>query len=290
MRLEKANHSVRLLCRVLRISKSGYFAWRARKPSARALEDTRLTKLIEGIHEDSFGTYGAPRIHAELRLEHGVRVSQKRVARLMREAGIQGMHRRRTKPGDAPRDSGERLPVFKDLVERNFTASAPNRLWLADLTQHKTQEGWLYLAGVLDLFDKRLVGWSMGRHMQTELVVDAVNMAVLNRRPEPGLIHHSDRGSQFGSLTFGQRLQESGIVGSMGSKGDAYDNAAMESFWATLQTELLDRHEWRTIAEPNSAIFQFIEIFYNRKRRHSSLGNLSPAEYERRYAHKLTAA
>lgn len=290
MSAEKANHSVRTLCRVLRVSKSGYFAWLAREPSARALEDARLTHLIRRIHADSHGTYGAPRIRVELREVHGVSVGQKRVARLMRAAALQGVHRRRTQPGEAPSDPGPRLGVFEDLVRRDFTAAAPNHLWVADVTQHPTSEGWLYVAAVLDVFDRRIVGWSMGAHAQTELVVDAVNMAVMNRRPEPGLIHHSDRGSQFGSLAFGRRLQAAGIVGSMGSRGDAYDNAAMESFWATLQTELFDRRAWDTRSQLRTATFHFIEVFYNRQRRHSALGNLSPAEYGRRHAQRQATA
>jgi len=271
----------------MRVSKSGFLAWRQRAPSRRALEDARLAKLIEDVHEGSLGVYGAPRIHVELREAHGVRVGRKRVARLMREKGIQGVHRRRQ---GRPLDPGAREPVYDDLVRRDFSADAPDKVWVADLTQHRTKEGWLYLAAVMDVFHRRIVGWSMGRHMQTELVVDAVEMAVTNRRPAPGLIHHSDRGSQYGSLVFGQRLTRSGIVGSMGSKGDAYDNAAMESFFATLQTELLDRREWETVAELESAIFHFIEVFYNRKRRHSSLGYVSPAEYETRYAQRKAAA
>lgn len=206
MSAEKANHSVRTLCRVLRVSKSGYFAWLAREPSARALEDARLTHLIRRIHADSHGTYGAPRIRVELREVHGVSVGQKRVARLMRAAALQGVHRRRTQPGEAPSDPGPRLGVFEDLVRRDFTAAAPNHLWVADVTQHPTSEGWLYVAAVLDVFDRRIVGWSMGAHAQTELVVDAVNMAVMNRRPEPGLIHHSDRGSQGGFKWSSQHL------------------------------------------------------------------------------------
>lgn len=271
----------------MHVSKSGFMAWRKRKPSPRALEDARLTELIKVIHEESLGTYGAPRIHVELREEHGVRVGRKRVARLMREAGIQGVHRRRR---SRPVDPGARLPIYDDLVQRDFTADEPDKLWVADLTQHPTKEGWVYLAAVMDVFHKRIVGWSMGEHMQTELVVNAVEMAVRNRRPAPGLVHHSDRGSQYGSLIFGQQLARSGIVGSMGSRGDAYDNAAMESFFATLQTELLDRREWETVAELKGAIFHFIEVFYNRKRRHSSLGQLSPAEFETRYAQRKAAA
>lgn len=285
--MEKANHSVRTLCRVMRVSKSGFMAWRKRRPSLRDLVDARLKPLIRRIHEESLGVYGAPRVHVELREAHGVRVGRKRVARLMREMGIQGIHRRRER---RPGNPDARVAVFEDHVQREFRAAAPDELWVADLTQHPTKEGWVYLAAAMDVFGRRIVGWSMGEHMQAELVVNAVEMAVTNRRPAPGLIHHSDRGSQYGSLVFGQRLKASGIVGSMGGKGDAYDNAAMESFFATLQTELLDRREWETVAELKSAIFRFIEVFYNRKRRHSSLGYLSPEEFETRYAQRKAAA
>jgi transposase InsO family protein len=274
---------------VLRVSKSGYFAWEARKPSNWALRDQHLLKLIQRIHKDSLGTYGAPRVHIALRETYGERVGCKRVARLMRQAGLVGVHRRKTAKNE-PRDPGKRLPVFTDLLQRDFSASRPNEKWVADLTQHRTEEGWLYVAGVLDLFGRRLVGWSMASDMSAELVVRAVEMAVTNRRPQPGLIHHSDRGSQYGSRAFGQRLNASGILGSMGSKGDAADpsgsgdNATMESFWATLQTELLDRKTWATKAQLKTAIFHFIEVFYNRKRRHTSLDGMSPADYETRYA------
>lgn len=271
----------------MRVSRSGFLAWRKRPPSRRARRDAELMELIKEIHEESLGTYGAPRVHVELREGRGIRVGRKRVARLMRLLGVQGVHRRRE---GRPQDPGAREPVYEDLVARDFTADAPNRLWVADLTQHRTKEGWLYLAAVLDVFDKRVVGWSMGERAQAELVVGAVEMAVRNRRPEPGLIHHSDRGSQYGSLLFGRRLESSGIVGSMGGKGDAYDNSMMESFFATLQTELLDRREWETIAELRTAIFHFIEVFYNRKRRHSSLGYLSPQEFANRYAQQKAAA
>lgn len=270
------------------VARSGYFKWRQQRPSRRAREDAKLTSLIEEIHEESDGTYGAPRIHVELREEHGVRVSRKRVARLMRASGIQGVHRRRRRRSKATKAQKER--VYEDLVQREFTADEPDRLWLADITQHETDEGWLYIAAVLDAYSKRIVGWSMASNMETELVVNAVEMAVSQRQPVLGLIHHSDQGSQYASLAFGHRLTEAGLVGSMGSRGDAFDNAAMESFWATLQTELLDRRQWATRTELKTAVFRFIEIFYNRKRRHSALGHISPDEYEKRYPQHQAAA
>ena len=277
-----------MLCRVMRVSKAGYFAWRDRKPSARALEDERLLSLIRSAHGESRGTYGSPRIFAELR-EQGERTSMKRVARLMREAGLQGIHRRKNGKQRAAL-AALAARTYPDQVQRQFTAPAPDRLWLADITQHPTDEGWLYLAAVLDACSLRIVGWSMAQSMSTELVVNALNMAVLTRKPRVGVIHHSDRGSQYTALAFSEKLEQHGIVGSMGGVGTAHDNAMMEAFYATLQTELLDRQRWSSRAELRTAIFEFIEIFYNRQRRHSTLGMISPAEFERRYAQQQAAA
>ena len=286
MEVEKAIHSVNMLCRVLKVSKSGFYAWRGRTPSRREMADAELRKQIEDIHSNSRGTYGAPRVHAELRSGRGVRCSRKRVARLMREAGIQGVSRRRT-VGCTHRNPKD--PLAPDLVQREFTAEAPNLLWVADITQHPTAEGWLYCAAVMDTFSRRIVGWAMGERIGTELVIDAVNMAMRTRKPEPGTIHHSDHGAQYTSIAFGQRLREAGLVGSMGSIGDCYDNAMMESFWATLQTELLDRQRhWPSRALLRSEIFWFIEGFYNRQRLHSSLGMLTPDEFERRWVATAT--
>ena len=266
------------LCRLLGVSRSGYYAWRQRPPSARARADQELTRQIRAIHEQSRGTYGAPRIGAELR-ERGVVCSRKRVARLLRLAGLQGCHRR--KGPAAPRTPG--LPLAPDLVQRQFTAAAPDRLWVADITYVPTWAGFLYLAVVLDVHSRRVVGWAMADHLRSELVIEAVDMAVWRRRPTEGVIHHSDQGSQYTSLAFGRRLREAGLLVSMGSRGDCFDNAAVESFFATLECELLARHRFPTRSAGRLALFDYIEGFYNTQRRHSALGYLSPAAYERRW-------
>ncbi|QIA27781.1 IS3 family transposase [Thermaerobacter sp. PB12/4term] len=283
---EKAHHPVATLCRVLGVSTSGYYAWRQRGASRRSQEDADLSQRIRLIHAGSRGTYGAPRIHAELRLTHGVRCGRKRVARLMRAMGLAGVHRRRTR-GITLRDP--RRPVYPDRLGRQFVPDAPNRVWVADLTQHRTEEGWLYLATVVDAFSRAVVGWAMGNRPVAELVVDAVTMAVRRRRPGPGLIHHSDHGVQYTSLAFTRRLEVLGIAGSMGSVGDALDNAMAESFYATLQRELLDRQAWATRDQLRMAIFEYVEGFYNRRRRHSALGYLSPYEYEERWIQERKA-
>jgi len=274
---EKPHHPVSRLARVLGVSRSGYCAWRRRRPSARSLADAALRERIEAIHEDSRGIYGAPRIHAELRLKHGVHVGRKRVARLMREVGISGVSRRRTKRTTT---TTKQAPAAPDLVRRDFSASRPDELWLADITYVPTWEGFLFLAGVMDMYSRRCVGWSMRDDLQADLVIDALGMAVTRRRPRAGLVHHSDRGSQYTSLFFGATLRESGIAASMGSRGDAFDNAAAESFIATIKKELINRRRFKRRDEARLAIFDYIECFYNPVRRHSSLGYLSPIEFE----------
>jgi putative transposase len=274
---ERANHAVRTMCRVLGVSPSGYYVWRGRGVSHRTRTDRMLVERIRAIHQASRGTYGAPRVHAELKLGQGVRCARKRVARLMRQAGLTGVHRRRLH--GAPRRRPERSP-YPDLVQRQFTVRRPNRLWVSDMTQHPTAEGWLYLSVVIDAFSRLVVGWAMGERPTAELVINAVTMAVRNRRPGGDVIHHSDHGSQYTSLAFGQRLTEAGLVGSMGTVGDALDNAVAESFFATLQTELLDRSAWSTRSVLRMALFEYIEVFYNRQRRHSTLGHLAPLEFE----------
>ena len=279
MQQEKASHHIATLCRVLGVSSSGYYAWCDRPLSMRARTDQALLDQIQAIHERSRGTYGAPRIHAELQAQ-GVRCGRKRVARLMREANLMGAQRRRYR--GTTRQDRQAVPA-PDLVQRDFTASAPDRLWVADITYVATGEGWLYLATVLDAWSRRIVGWAMGDTLRTELVVDALNMAVWNRRPAAGVVHHSDRGAQYTSLTFSRRCRDAGLTPSMGSIGDAYDNALAEAFFASLEAELLMRHRFATRKAARLALFDYIEAFYNSHRRHSALGYLSPAQFERRW-------
>ena len=281
---EKARYPVRILCEALGVSPSGYYAWRSRSPSARELSNATLATEIRRFHARSRGTYGVPRIWADL-VEAGFAVSRKRVARLMRTLHIAGVHRRRFVRTTIP---DEHADVAPDLVNRDFHPAGPDRLWVADITAIPTGAGFCYLAAVTDAWSRRVVGWSMAAHMRTELVTAALDMAVARRRPGDGLIHHSDHGSQYTSLAFGRRLRESGIAASMGSIGDCYDNAMAESFFATLETELIGRSEWATTSEAKAAVFDYIEVFYNRIRRHSSLGNLSPERFEERY--RSTAA
>ncbi len=276
---EKARTPVSMSCRLLGVSRSGYYEWAANVPSARAREDAELIERIQAIHGANRGVYGSPRIHAELVMAHGIRIGRKRVERLMREARISGMVRRKrgrttiSVPG---------VRVADDLVRRQFRPVGPNQLWVADVTYLRTWEGWLYLAAVQDAYSRAIVGWSMADHMRKELVIDALQMAVARRRPEPGLIHHSDQGSQYVSLAFGQAARDAGIARSMGSKGDCFDNAVAESFFATLKKELVHRRSWPTRHELTSEVFEYIEAFYNRVRRHSTLGMLAPLEFEDR--------
>ena len=278
MKANRAAFPLAAMCRVLGLSTSGYYGWLRRRPSARSRRDEEVKFRIMEIWTESRETYGCPRIHAALAAE-GERVSRKRVARLMRELGIKGVTRRRFKTGTTERDP-DAAPA-QDLVKRDFSAQGPDRLWVADITQVPTGAGWLYLAVVLDAWSRRIVGWAMATHMRAELVKDALDMAVRRRQPEGGVVHHSDRGSQYTSLGFGKLCREAGIAKSMGSVGDAYDNAMAESFFATLECELIDRQRFRTRLEARREIFSFIEGFYNTRRLHSALGYLSPANFER---------
>jgi putative transposase len=273
---EKAQHPVSLLCEVVGVSRSGFHAWLKRHPSKRWVSEVRLLELIQAIHEESDGTYGSPRIHAELR-HRGVRVGRKRVERLMRRHGLSGLVKRR-KGRTTVRVPGVR--PAPDLVGRDFKPTEPNRLWVADLTEVPTWEGKLYLAVVLDCFSRRVVGWSRAEHMRGELVVEALEMAVRRRKPEAVLVHHSDQGSQYVSLRFGQRCREAGIRVSIGARASALDNAACEAFFASLKRERLNRRSWPTRREARSAIFEYVESWYNPRRLHSTLGYLSPNNYE----------
>ena len=272
-------HRVATMCRVLGVSPGGYYAQLKRPPSARATADAELSARIVEIHHCSRQTYGAPRIHAELK-EQGIRVGCKRVARLMRAAGLKGVSRRNWIITTVRDHHARPAP---DLVERNFAAAAPNRLWVADITYIPTWAGFLYLAVVLDVFSRRIVGWAMETCLRTELVLKALDMALGQRRPA-GLIHHSDQGSQYTSLAFGKRCHEADVRPSMGSVGDCFDNAMCESFFATLECELLNRRPFKTQVEARMAVFDFIEGWYNPHRRHSSLDYLSPINYERSHS------
>ena len=275
----RAAYGIATMCRVLWVSPSGYYAWQDRAPSARAHRDAELTRTIHTVHLESRGTYGAPRVHAELAAQ-GIHIGRKRVARLMRAARVQGVSRRKWVT-TTTRDP-EARPV-PDLVQRDFTVDGPDRLWVADITYVPTGAGFLYLAVVLDAWSRRVVGWAMATHLRTELELAALDMALAQRRPH-GVIHHSDHGCQYTAIAYGQRCLAFGVRPSMGSVGDAYDNALCESFFATLECELLDRERFRTPAEACRALFDFIEGWYNPHRRHSALDYESPLRYERIHA------
>lgn len=265
-----------MACRVLKVSRSGFYEWRGRPLSVRDVEDAYLANLIVDVHAMSRCSYGAPRTHSELRLGMGIRVGRKRVARLLALTGRAGIggntHRKRRKhPLPAPHD---------DLVQRRFVADEPNRLWCTDVTEHPTSTGKIYCCAVLDVFSRVIVGWSIADHVRAELVVDALQMATWRRQPDSGAIVHSDRGSVYTSWVFGHRLRAAGLLGSMGRVASSVDNTMMESFWSTMQRELLDTRRWSTQEELAGAIFEWIEAWYNPRRRHTSLGMVSPVEFE----------
>ncbi|MEZ5561223.1 MAG: IS3 family transposase [Pseudomonadales bacterium] len=272
VKANQANYPVRTMCRLLEVSPSGFYAWQNRSPSKRHLADLALKVKIRAIHERSRETYGMPRVRAD-----GCRVGGKRVARLMREEGLQGASRRRFVVTTQRRPDARPAP---DLVEPDFKAERPDKLWVADITYVPTWAGFLYLAVVLDACSRRVVGWAMATHLRTEFVLEALNMALTQRRPR-SVIHHSGQGTQYTSIAFGLRCREMNVKPSMGSVGDAYDNAMAESFFATLECELIDRRRFKTQAEARMALFEFIEGWYNPHRRHSALGYLSPINYER---------
>jgi putative transposase len=275
----QADAKVRTMCRVLQVSPSGYYAWRDRAPSQRAIDNAVLTERIRAVHTESDATYGMPRVRAEL-IDQGMRVSRQRVARLMRLAHIRGVSRRRAFVVTTRRDK-DKQPA-PDLVKREFKADGPNQLWVADMTYVPTWAGFIYLAVVLDVWSRRVVGWAIGESMTAELVLAALNMALQQRKPD-GVIHHSDQGSQYTSVAFGERCQKMGVRPSMGTVGDAYDNAMAESFFASLECELIDRKSWQTKTEARLALFTYIEAWYNPRRRHSALGYLSPYNYESKH-------
>ncbi len=278
MKAHQASYPITTLCRVLGVSPSGYYAWRRRPPSARAQANGVLRRRIEAIHAWSDGTYGTPRIYDHLR-DEGVHVSRKRIARLLRLAGLQGVSRRPCVKTTRRAKKERKAP---DLVQRDFTASGPDRRWVTDITYIPTWAGFVYLAVVLDVWSRRIVSWAMASHLRTELVLNALNMAIGQRQPQQ-VIHHSDQGSQYTSIAFGKRCREAQIRPSMGSVGDCYDNALCESFFATLECELIDRRSFQSKAEARMALFTFIEGWYNPPRRHSALGNQSPMRFEKKH-------
>lgn len=285
MRAHQATFPVTVMCEVLRVSRSGFYAWLDRPPSARDRQDAELSEAIQSSHAASDSTYGVLRIHEDLK-DEGFHVGKKRVARLMRQHGIVGVSRRRG-PRTTTRKAGD--PKGPDLVQREFAADRPDALWVADITYVPTGSGFLYLAVVLDVFSRRIVGWAMAGHLRTDLVLAALDMAVAQRKPE-GVVHHSDHGCQYTSLAFGARCREACVRPSLGSVGDCYDNAMCESFFATLECELIDRYRWPTKAEARMAVFRFIEAWYNGRRRHSSLGYKSPVAYEQHHHEALVAS
>jgi putative transposase len=283
---EKANHSIAMLCATLGVTRQGFYAWRKRPPCQRRITDAAYTAVIKRIHTESRGNYGAPRIHSELADDYNIRCGRKRVARLMRSAGIQGCHRRRKTW--TTRRNPDAAPA-PDHLKRDFTATAPNEVWVADITYVPTWSGFGYLATVLDVFSRRIVGWSFAEHMRTELIVDAVDMAIFTRNPPRGVIHHSDQGTQYTSIEFGRRCRRAGIRLSMGSVGDCYDNSMAESFFATLECELIDQHRFRNLTDARVEIMSFID-WYNHRRRHTSLDNTSPVRYEENHQPAAHAA
>ena len=265
-----------LMCRVLSVSKSGYCAWRKGRDGQRMGEDRALSVRIKAIYERSRQTYGSPRIHHALKTQ-GIAVGRKRVERLMKNAAICVLPARRFV---VTTDSDHDQPIAPDLIQQDFTAEAPNQRWVTDITYVPTAEGWLILAAIVDLYSRRIVGWAMDATMHRSLVLTALDMAITARQPGIGLIHHSDRGSQYASADYRAALDAHGIIPSMSRPGCCYDNAAAESFWHTIKNELIHRRDFQTREEARQAIFEYIEVFYNCIRQHTTIGNLSPVEFE----------
>ncbi len=265
------------MCHVLGVSENGYYNWSKRGKSQRKQDDDYLTERIKDAYDTNRGVYGSPRIHAELKAQ-GIRCGRKRIVRLMQEKGISARRKRRKA---RTTNSNHNSPVAPNLLERNFVAHAPNKTWVADITFIATYEGWLYLAGVLDTYSRKLIGWAMGKYHDAELVKEALRMALIGRQPGADLVHHSDRGSEYASTSFQEILHQHDIQISMSRKGNCYDNAMMESFWGTLKEECVGQLIFRSRKEAKTALFDYIEVFYNRKRRHSALGYLSPVDFEK---------
>lgn len=282
---QKAVFPINLMCKVLEVTRSGYHAWRNRPESARRRRDHQLALKIRAFHKASRGTYGSPRIHGDLK-DAGEAVGRKRVARIMRQEGLSGQAPRRFR---RTTDSKHNLPVAENIVERDFNPPAANQVWAGDITYIRSWEGWMYLAVVIDLFSRRVVGWAIADHMRTELVLDAMKMAVGRRSPPRGLVFHSDRGSQYASGEFQAYLRAHGIRSSMSRKGDCWDNAVAESFFGTLKRELIERHTWPTKASVMLAVVDYIAFFYNGQRRHSYIDNISPVDYEERMRNQSAA-
>jgi len=280
---EKACYPVALMCRVLQVSRSGYYAWCKRPAAPHTLKDQTLALEVAAIHAESRRRYGSPRVHAELR-ERGQRTGRKRVAHLMRAAGLRAREPRRFR---CTTDSGHGMAIKGNLLARRFAVPAPNSRWVTDITYLWTLEGWLYLAVILDLFSRRVVGWALSERLERGVALDALQMALTDRQPPQGLLHHSDRGSQYASYEYQQLLAAHGVLSSMSRKGNCWDNAVAESFFATLKLELVYRSHWRTRTQARSEVFEYIELFYNRQRRHSALGYLCPNEFELRHQWQL---
>jgi putative transposase len=277
MKQQKKSYEVKMMCRSLKVSRAGYYRWLKRPVSPAELRRKELIQRIRLAHEESRGIYGSPRVHAEL-LEQEVKVCVNTVAKLMKEAGIRSKIRRRFVV--ATTDSGHGRPVMKNLLNQQFQAALPNQKWCCDITYIPTGEGYLFLAAVLDLCSRKIVGWSMAEHLRSELCMDALQMAIASRRPDAGLLHHSDRGMQYASESYMDMLEVLGIQASMSRTGNCYDNAVMESFFHTLKAELVDHANYRSREQARQSIFEYIEVFYNRRRRHSAIGYKSPEEFE----------
>jgi transposase InsO family protein len=275
---EKAYFPIALMCRLLAVSRAGFYAWRQRPMAPRTRQDQTLAVAVAAIYTDNHGRYGSPRVQMELR-GRGQRSGRKRIARLMRLQGLRARPRRRYR---TTTDSRHDLPVCPNLLARRFAVAQPNTVWVTDMTYIWTPQGWLYLAVIIDLFSRRVVGWSMSERIDRKLALDALRMALAQRRPPHGLIHHSDRGSQYASEDYQQLLAQHGLRCSMSRRGDCWDNAVAESFFASLKLELVYQVQWPSRAAARTALFEYLELFYNRRRRHSSLGYLSPVEFERR--------